>query len=368
MALVKSIQHFSLDLLTETKTVEGALTGQVTANCVPYITGYVTTAGALYFTDYSVDINFDGTDVVVERDNAGATGTLTVQLAVVEYDPANVRVQSGAYTMSPSGAGYQAITPSIPTPVSATATAYSLAYGFQSAGSPTWERFQVRSRITDTDTLTLDRADKGAQIDGHWYVVEALNGGFTVQPSTINITGTSADDDTLNSINVDKTMLIGSFYGTNYVPAYDTEHRTLAVELLNDTTIRAWRKSTGSGIDWSGYAVTFTGGDEVRRGKLVDQVSETSYNDTIDPQVVVANSMAIHAGNVGYLSGGAFPGDDLTDSTYDAQVELQITSPTNIQMRHSVINSSADNDISWEVVQWDLGAAPPSTRRVMVIG
>jgi hypothetical protein len=38
-----------------------------------------------------------------------------------------------------------------------------------------------------------------------------------------------------------------------------------------------------------------------------------------------------------------------------------------LRIEHSINGGEADNDISWEVVEWGTGGAPPVTRRVMVI-
>jgi hypothetical protein len=38
-----------------------------------------------------------------------------------------------------------------------------------------------------------------------------------------------------------------------------------------------------------------------------------------------------------------------------------------LTVEHITWGSEADMDISWEVIEWDTGGAPPPTRRVMVI-
>jgi hypothetical protein len=72
------------------------------------------------------------------------------------------------------------------------------------------------------------------------------------------------------------------------------------------------------------------------------------------------------AGSAGVIGGGSWPGPQSQDAA-DTFVAWTFTSDSALTVAHIVPGASDDQNISWEVIEWDVGAAAP-VRRVMVSG
>jgi hypothetical protein len=349
-------------------------------HAVPFVTTHVTGAesNGNQVSNYQVDAYFSGGDLIVERD--ATSGEVTVEVTIVEFDSARVRVQSGTWSLPSSGSPAQFEgTETLGTTLGDVNAAYLVHYMYQSAAGGPWSKHLVHGRITNTTTLTFDRCNGAATADGHYYVIESLSGSddFSVQHFDFSVdpaSGTAtAPTDFTALADPAKTMLICSYTAGETVsrPSLNdrTDEATAYVRITDASTITAERKGSGFELTIGCQLVEFSGLEEVTRG-LTTQ-SSALYQDTESVSVTAANSMAIISGNLGATVGGSFPGATSSDNIEDAFVALTLTD-TVLTLTHATSpgppnegDGAADNDIAWEVVQWDLGSTGP-TRRVLV--
>jgi hypothetical protein len=292
---------------------------------------------------------------------------LTVEVTVVEFNVSEVVVQQGTYTIG-SGSGDTTASPT------AFTEANTFPYHTWQADSTStlYSDHNIRIRVDGdggADSLSFSRHGTGTVvIDGHWYTAEAVGGtpAFTVQESDMALVSVSTlDDDTLTPVDLTKSFLVGSYKSSSTTSANDDG--TVDAALTADDTVTVQRTSASGRIDGTWYTVEFdSAGDEsVYRNTISAQAATSPDTDSPTSGTwVSANSMAHVAGATGSFVTGSFPGEDGADCP-DAHCALTITGTAEVTVEHSTAGGEADNDISWEVIEWDVEGGP-AARRVMV--
>jgi len=374
MAAIVSVQRFTIAIGTGSLSNTAALAGgTVTANCVPFVTNRVTTVDPPnqqgFLGNYQVNARFSGSNIEVHRDRTGTSCAVEVEVAVVEFDSAKVDVQQDVLQLT-SGGSFDLTDTVVITTVDQTA-AFLVSHHYQNSGIPQqWRSHLVRGLFSANNKVTHNRDVGDGTNDGNFYVAEATAGDFSVQSLSIAVTGTSNTGTLGTTIDPDKTFLVGSVWADTTTDA--NEDNTYIVELESDgSTVTVTRKGTDGTLNWHGFAITIAEG-KVQRGTISAQGATASQDVTIDA-VDLDYAMAVHAGNNGNVVGGAFPSavDSATgpnDDKPDALVTLELVNTTTLRVKHSTGGGEADNDISWEVVEWaGYGSTPATPRRVMVI-
>ena len=255
MSGIVSVERFSVTLAAGTASASANLTkSQTLANCVPFATHRVTTVASPVddYSEYCIDVEMQsGPNRVTVTTSEGTTRALVVEITVVEFDATKVTVQSGTYQMSASAS----------TTASVTAVVLAntfLVHGWQVSGNPaTQEHAAVRGRFTSTTQLTFDRIGTTGTVDGHWYVIESDNADFTVQEISITLTAAASGTDTITSVTMNKTFLVGSY--TLSSPADDNSLGSCEVVLTNATTVTVQRTGSTGNLTYTGYAISFAG-------------------------------------------------------------------------------------------------------------
>jgi hypothetical protein len=339
------------------------------ADCIPFITMRATTkssgSGDL-FEEYAVSADFDtGTTVRVRRSGATAA-VLVVEVTVVEFDPAEVTVYQGTGAMADDENSVVLDDPYGGSVDIVLADTFLYFTYTTEVTNDWWEAHNVRGVVTDVDTLTFDKDETGSVIDIDWYVAEATGGAWAVDHVAITLADTdSTEPATIGSVDTAKTFILGSYKGADDTADADAnDANTVDVELTNSTTVTATRVGDDQPIDWAGCVVELAGAENVYRGSLSHAASSPQTSATFTA-VTIADSMVHVAGHSGNLGGGSFPG------TGSAQVGDTFTawtflSTTTVESAHH-IGGSETGTVSWEVIEWEVGGAPPPTRRVMVI-
>ncbi len=176
MGIVKSVEHIELTM-TGT-TTSGSLTkGQVDANCVPFLTYRCENSHAARFNQLFVRADIYSGDLHLYRESS--TGTIYTSVFVVEFDPTEVKVQSGTVATT-----IGTVTDSI---TSVDQTRAFLHFNNSCSGGTEPRYYLTRGRFTADDTIEFYRAAAGGTtLTMNWYVVEALNDQFTVDQSTFS--------------------------------------------------------------------------------------------------------------------------------------------------------------------------------------
>jgi len=346
-----SVERFALTIDTSESSASSALTqGQVTANCLPFITSHVLAPddSVEYLSSYHVDAYFSGSNIEVSRELASTSARVRVYVTVVEYDPDRVNVTQGTYTIADSSLSNTAtISPAL----SDISNTFMVFHGTKAHSFDGWADYMTRGRITSTSQLTFDRGDSGGLIEGYWYTAESTAGDFSVQSYDVTLTTTTQNETINPAVDPGTTFTVGSWYTNQTVQPYRNDTSTIDVDLTNSTTLGFTRKNAGYSVLWSGFLVEMNDGTFVQRGTIAGQGATVSEN--VDVDYFSSNAMLILPGNMGGGSGGSFPGQTAADLV-DAHVSLSYADSDTITVSHSTDGGEADNDISWELVQWSV--------------
>ena len=371
---VESVHRYTITVPASTRAATQDLTGDgiTTANSIPFVTKRISTAetGAEKHSGFQPDVWFsDSTTITVERDVATSDSVLTVEVTVVEFDGARVDVDTGTFQLTSGGANDFTVTAAIGTALDTgwATSAFMVFHSYQHSDDIAYSSSLIRGRITAADTLTFDRGDNGGTADGHWFVAQALSGDFTVEALDIQLSAVASANGTIGAVDMGKTFLVGSWKSDD-TTTQRNDHNTCDISLTTTTNINVQRASATGVIDWSGFAIKTTDGTKVQRATISAETgSPMPINVTLSPAIVDARSMAISPGNMGSTCVGSFPSAvSDTGDLMDGMSGMKLTTTTNLQIEHLTNGGEADNDISWEVIEWGTGGAGTAPRRVMV--
>ena len=365
---VKSIEKFTLTLGAGTAWTTGVLSkNQAIANCVPFVTYYVTTYDSPNIEDraqYLVDADFSDSTHVRVATGQETSRALSVEVQVVEFDATYINVQQATFDLV-AGDGYETQNETLTTFVEAKTFPY-LTYQSDTGGSSDGSKFNVRARIDATDTVGFETGLNASRaISGHCYLVEAKNIEFAVTESNVGISSGSSVTDSFALVDVDKSAVFGSYKTST--GDYRNEWITVDCSLDSDGLgITAQRTGTTGRIDGAWYTVEFSGNEDVYHETFTGDAS-TPYTRSIGATLgYTENSIVLCEGKSSNTS-GSFPGAGATDVP-DAYCRFQLPSTTQVSIAHDIDGGEASNDITWGVIEFDMPAPQaPETRRVMVI-
>ncbi|MGD8500463.1 MAG: C25 family cysteine peptidase, partial [Phycisphaerales bacterium] len=213
-----------------------------------------------------------------------------------------------------------------------------------------YEGAMVAGWFSANDTLSWQRDDAGGpqNVEGHYYVFEALNGEFSVQARNFGIaTGSASNTVSINSAAMGRTFLIASYRTPQITDDAGEVH--IEVYLNSSTEIKAERYITQDSIsDIRVFAVTFSDLGTVQRGNwtyapFTDQVQDSSliavdtnyamaWNIVIPPGIMPLNTTAGEFCERGYQ-------------------KLTILNSTTIQGDRAESGSTEARG-RWEVIDW----------------
>jgi hypothetical protein len=352
MAGVKSVERLQILLAAGTASNSASLTkSQTVANCVPFATKHITTIASPVdnWSQQAVDISFSGSTVVAAT-NDGSTRAITVEVTVVEFDPALVDVQQGTFTMTASASD----APTLGTTLGAV-TATAMVHYWQNTGAPAVsEPAMVRGVITNTTTVTFTRGASTGNCTGHYYTFEALSSQFVVDQVNIALTGAASNTGTIGAVTMAKTFLIGSYEGTSI--SDDNTLGSCDITLTNTTTITVQRNGSTGNITANVFAIEFAAGgsENVYRGTISAQGATASQD--VDHTAVDLDLAMPWIPSATSHKTGSFPGAGSSDNS-DAQCSINMVDTDTVNIEHSTAGGEASNDISWEVVEWEIVTA-----------
>jgi len=206
MAMVISVEH--LDLVLNGTVVSGSLTkGQDIDNCVPFTSHHASTSTGGYLDRLFCDVYFSdaGGTPTVRAERPDSSGAVTVSVYVVEFDPAEVSVQSGEINFSTT-----TDSDTLGSTVDTSRTAMVFNHQVTGTGSTAAYAYYVTGDLSSTQ-VSWTRGVATGTIEGHYFVFEALDDQFKVTRSAGNAVSATVSD-TKNIIsNWRKTFVVGSY-------------------------------------------------------------------------------------------------------------------------------------------------------------
>lgn len=348
--MVISVQHVELNT-SSAATVSGVLIyGQDTSNCVPFVTAHC--AGA-------DDIREGFFDVYFGVESATGSGTINceffensgsnkhIHAYIVEFDPAQVKVQQGTFDMASvttdditlSGIGLDSVDDGY------TAMTH---YYKSSTDTDSWSHHCISSRITTSGTNVLfQRGGASGNINGHYYLFEALNNQFSVQGELTNsMAGATTTYMDIDWVNWNKSFILSSYYtdvGNSCLEG------TVRVSLVSPTEIQYNRGSSTNTIDNSAFVVSFN--DDTKHVQRYFQsfgTSQTVLTVDLNESVDLDYSMS---SLVNYRGIQRTQGTATTDPD-SAFFSIKFNSSSQIEIERNSTGSSDAAYTAWEVIDW----------------
>jgi hypothetical protein len=283
--MVKLVEEMNIDLASVT-TNSGVLSkGQVTANCVPFGSYYVST-GVSNWSYAMRDIYFSttGSSGTVEINRSAASTTSNYNTVyVVEFDSAEVKIQSGTFTISGTTSttvsGFTSVVPSN------TAVVF---YHKSSSSDQNVAYHAVRGVLTDSGTLTFTVGIAGSIINGHWYLMEDLNNHFTVDQLSFTMGG-SYDYEFTTPFNYHQHLLICSYTYNN--GDSNSQHGHVKADSYDEDRLYFSRSAANATFAVNAFLIKFDKSEDIYMGQR-----HSGYLDTATTSRTITHQDATVSG------------------------------------------------------------------------
>jgi len=264
--MVKSVEFIEITQGTGSTLSTIDLTkGQNYQNCVPFMTLH---GGQDYQDSHLTDIYFGGTVAsgVINFQRATTRSTnIYIKCFVVEFEPAEIKVQQGSFSSLPGGTTTNYTTPSSFTQ-NKTAMKH---YWRSSSGNRRWDTCMVRGRVDSGGTyVDMYRNEGSGTVSGHYFLFEdisATNEHFNVTHNSSSFTGTAQDKRpagaTSDRNDPTKTWVIFSWAPTD--DGYYCDRSTVRVWSYFKTFWRCDRSNSTGTIYPSWQLITFNDDSKV---------------------------------------------------------------------------------------------------------
>lgn len=212
--IVKSVEF--IDYYFDTNFASVDLTkGQNYENCVPFMTLY---GGTDNQNTSCIDVYFSGTTTsgVVNFDRYTGEGNADawaqIKCYVVEFYPSEVTVQSGTFYNSGSGTATETTSESF------NKDNTFLVFNWKSQSSDqSWSSHLVRGRVLDNETqVDFYRYGSNGVVEGHWFIVESINGAFSVEHTELSFSDHGSIIPVANRWNYRQFVLISHATNSSY--------------------------------------------------------------------------------------------------------------------------------------------------------
>lgn len=243
--LITDIERFSFSLTGASSGAQSVSSVDLD-NCAAYVTMRCSTDMGDIIEDDTVSLSFNLVANTWQLDRTGTTGTMEVEIVIVEYDTAQITMQYVTFSMGTS-ATTQSVTINSVTDIT---NAYAV-HTFRS--NATGSEDDWASRITavwlsSTTAVDIERGEPSNSTGiGDCWIVEADDGEFDVQHLNPTYSATSTPEDTtITAVVMALTQLIDSQFSSKSTD--DTRGNSHTHELTSTTNVQqAWFTGTASG-------------------------------------------------------------------------------------------------------------------------
>jgi len=256
--IVKSVESVTETLTGNTSNI--ALTkGQVPENCVPFLTYRIPPAMSSYSDAYFTDVTITGTtsDPRLNLYRYDSTSECYEQLYIVEFNPDEIKVQTGSFFIDDGFTEGTATISGVNTSKSMLVCKHS-----SSSHSQTLYNCAVGHAFATASGLQFTRGGTAGDISGHYYVIEDLNDNFDVAHFDISMNSAALDVETPDASNMYNTMVLGSFAfsSTSASPRYNC----MSMYLRTEFSVMLTKDLVGYAHYCSLQQITFNVPDSVR--------------------------------------------------------------------------------------------------------
>lgn len=210
--MVKSVEKCYILINTgATKATYTLTKGQNTANCVPFASWERgnNQSGFDNWDEMVVDVYFEsGNKVAAERNTGAASVAVAVSVYVVEFEPSEVKVQQGTWSISSGATTGNATVTAVDQTYAAAIAYFKTTYAdkYPDNHSPMYYF------TSDTNLRFERRSTPPGVVSGHYYIFEALDSQWTVQAVASSRVNTNQLNLTISPVVMDRTFIICSFH------------------------------------------------------------------------------------------------------------------------------------------------------------
>jgi len=318
---VLSVEKFSISMPDATVSTPALSLGQDIDNCVPFLTIQTDNeTNRAQIVDVAKNGGTDKFDFTAHAD-----GSRNLEVTIVEFDPAEVTVQEVAWSMSGSATDNVTVTAVVE------ANTFPVIYGKVGTNYDDYAKILYRATFTSTTNLLITK-DTTDDISGHVYILEALNGAWSIETGASIPTSYASADKTKNvaiSVEADYTA-VWSYWDTSENDD-DTRDAVWDTTITDGENLDFERGLTGTPAatgDIETFVVQFARSvAEVQHGKFVYGSSATKT--AAINAVTLDNSMVVATNNYGWCESAGFSGDPKSQSLgrmeFNSNVEILAT-------------------------------------------
>ncbi|MFA6887321.1 MAG: hypothetical protein WCQ65_10170 [Fermentimonas sp.] len=187
--------------------------------CVPFMSHSINANMSGYFNRYFTDVTITGSlmDPTVVFSKSNSTSANYMQAYIVEFNPEEINVISGDFSI---GSGASSTTATV-SGIDTTKSMLLCYYNTTDDSRLAYHHF-LRFYFSASDTITFTRGGTSGSITGHYFVVEDLGNNYSVDHVTFSNSGTSQQVRISNFHNQHNMMTFGSYYfnSTTEYPYY----------------------------------------------------------------------------------------------------------------------------------------------------
>ncbi|MFK7918020.1 MAG: signal peptidase I [Ilumatobacter sp.] len=335
---------------TTTLTADGTTTETITAVAPTrsFVTATVS-SDSVEVADSSAQVVLTGPTTldVTRATDSGAPPTVTVAWSVVEY-VCGISVQRGVAIGNGTNALDVTVAPAATT--SSFVLLNTLAPGTATTFGP---NDLARAQLTTSTNLAITGSSTSVFTPARSFAWQVVSFDDPDDAAVQSATGSFGTGDTTKDLTlstpIDPRSTFITAWATSDSSGTDVSDRMIRAVLVDGSTVRVDRSSSGTSVDVFVQVVTLDAGATVQHGTL-DMASAVSVSTSpIDPVDASRTSVMSTVGTPGPTAGGMT--DHISDATIgEATATFTLSGIDQVQLARSSSGSTAS--FGWQVIEW----------------
>ncbi len=316
---VLSVEKFSISMPNATVSTPALSLGQDIDNCVPFMTISVTTdTNEAQMVDVKKNTGTNKFDFT-----AAAAGTRNLEVTIVEFDPAEVTIEEASFTL---GSG---LTANVTIGSIVEASTFPIIYAHAAGDTATEFRdILMRATFTSTTNLQILKQAHSVNLVGHAYILEALNGQWSVETGAsipFAFTSNQATKNSAITVDADRTG-VWSYWDISEQQD-DARDAIWDTVITNDTNLDLTRGNGSTpfaGGDIESFVVEFAADVAVVQQGEFNYVTAATKTAAISAPGTLDNAMVVGTNTLGWVEGSqVFQREDIQGRmTFNSATEV----------------------------------------------
>ncbi|KKN01933.1 hypothetical protein LCGC14_1122840 [marine sediment metagenome] len=355
-AAVLSVEKFTVSMPDATASTPALGLGQDIDNCVPFMT-------------VSSDNEANEAQMVDVKKNGGtnkfdftatALGARDLEVTVVEFDPAQVTIEEVSFTL---GSG---LTANVTVGTIVEANTFPIVYA-HSAGDTTdgYDHVMMRATFTSTTNLQIIKQVHQADLVGHAYILEALNGQWSIETgASIPLAYTTAQTTKNAAITVTANRTgLWSYWDTSDIG--DDPRDSIWDGVITDATNLDLTRANGSTPSADGdiesFVVNFAADVAVVQQGEFNYVTAATKTAAISAPGTLGNTMVVATNAYGWCESTG-----VTVARATCQGRMTFNSAIEVLGTRSGFGNGEYRQ-NFQVIEWLIGGAAAAAEPIIIM-